>query len=68
VTHIHVIQLDADSVPVLANTTLWSANWLVWPTGLTSPTTVGLLKDSTDVNRSCLVMEVKVFILQQAIC
>lgn len=67
VTHIHMIQLDTDRVPVLANRTSGSGNRLVWPAGPISLTSLGLLRDSAYVPRSCLVTEVKVFILQQAI-
>lgn len=62
-----MIHLDTNRVPILASMALPSGNWLVWPAGLISLISLGLLKDSAYVNRSCLVTEVKVFILQQAI-
>lgn len=67
VTLSHLIQLGTDRVPMLAKMTLQSGNQLAWPAGLTSLTPLGLLTDSAYVNKSCLVTEVMVFILQQAI-
>lgn len=48
--------------------TLQSGNVLVWPAGLNSLRSLGLLKDSTYVNanRSCQITEGKVTVLQQA--